>query len=225
MLKADIPCPMCTQTIDKLGDHATCCSKAGDLIVRHNNLRNLVDRIAQDAQTPSWKRRVSLAPRQVAALETSRSACGPRVRASQSTSQSLPRSLRGTFDLEEPCEDYAALQKHAKYDADFKDSDYFFAALVFETTGAILASCHRSSLRACRLGHEFSSYCGRAWARLSCDLQRSVSQAILTRCDGQAGSVRRVSPRESPRESPPVLRESPRGSPRESPRTHAETHE
>ena len=50
VLKGDIPCPMCTQTIDKLGDHATCCSKAGDLIVRHNNLRNLVDRIAQDGQ-------------------------------------------------------------------------------------------------------------------------------------------------------------------------------
>src|ERR1700747_2296216 len=41
--------PHVQATLDTLGDHATCCAKAGDLIVRHNNLRNLVDRIAQDA--------------------------------------------------------------------------------------------------------------------------------------------------------------------------------
>ena len=38
------------------------------------------------------------------------------------------------------------------------------------------------------LGHEFSSFCGRAWARLSCTLQRSVAQAILNRVDGNSGS-------------------------------------
>ena len=35
-----------------------------------------------------------------------------------------------------------------------------------------------------RLGREFSSYCGRAWARFSCCLQRCVSQEILNRIDG-----------------------------------------
>ena len=34
------------------------------------------------------------------------------------------------------------------------------------------------------LGREFSSLCGRAWARLSCCLQRSVAQSILNRIDG-----------------------------------------
>ena len=28
------------------GDHATCCTTSGDLIVRHNSLRNLVDQVA-----------------------------------------------------------------------------------------------------------------------------------------------------------------------------------
>ena len=37
---------LCTQTINIYGDHATCCSKSGDLIVRHNALRNLVELIA-----------------------------------------------------------------------------------------------------------------------------------------------------------------------------------
>ena len=36
-----------------------------------------------------------------------------------------------------------------------------------------------------RLRHEFTSYCGRAWAKVSCNLQRSVSQAVLSRIDGQ----------------------------------------
>ena len=36
------------QPIDIYGDHATCCSKSGDLIVRHNALRNLVATFAKD---------------------------------------------------------------------------------------------------------------------------------------------------------------------------------
>ena len=35
-----------------------------------------------------------------------------------------------------------------------------------------------------RVGREFSSFCGRGWARLSCNLQRCVSQMILARTDG-----------------------------------------
>ena len=35
-----------------------------------------------------------------------------------------------------------------------------------------------------RLDKEFSSFCGRTWVRFSCNLQRSVSQAILNRIDG-----------------------------------------
>ena len=39
---------MCMQPIDIFGDHAVCCTKAGDLIVRHNNLRNFIDTVAAD---------------------------------------------------------------------------------------------------------------------------------------------------------------------------------
>ena len=39
----------------------------------------------------------------------------------------------------EPCEWYAATQKHGKYDASFVGTDYFFGAMVFETLGAINA--------------------------------------------------------------------------------------
>src|SRR3954466_15403056 len=49
------------------------------------------------------------------------------------TSPLTSRSLR----LVSPCEDYAAVQKHRKYDESFKGTDYFFCAMVFETLGAI----------------------------------------------------------------------------------------
>src|SRR5688572_8553465 len=71
---------------------------------------------------------------------------------------------------ENPCEDYAARQKHAKYDQSFRGKPYTFSALVFETTGAInvegarvLAQAARFAAR--RLGREFSSFCGRTWVR------------------------------------------------------------
>ena len=46
VLPEPIPCPLCEQPINIYGDHATCCTKSGDIIVRHNSLRNLVNDIA-----------------------------------------------------------------------------------------------------------------------------------------------------------------------------------
>ena len=92
--------------------------------------------------------------------------------------------------LIEPCEDYAAKRKHAKYDVSFQGTEYLFSAMVFETLGAVntegeevLKQLFRFAAK--RLGREFTSYCGRAWARVSCNLQRSVAQAILSRIDGK----------------------------------------
>ena len=66
-------------------------------------------------------------------------------------------------------------------------TQYTFSAMVFETLGAVdvqgeevLRQLFRFAAK--RLGRE---YCGRAWARISCNLQRSVSQAILNRIDGR----------------------------------------
>jgi hypothetical protein len=89
--------------------------------------------------------------------------------------------------LEDPCNWYAATQKHGKYDASFKDTQYTFSAMVFETLGAVndegeevLRQLFRFAAK--RLGREFTSYCGWAWTD---NLQRSVSQAILNRIDGR----------------------------------------
>ena len=90
---------------------------------------------------------------------------------------------------EEPCESYAILHKHARYDESFKDSDYDFVAMVFETSGAvnaeglnILKQIFRCASKRSFQGH--SAFCARAWARLSCCVQTSVAQMILNRdCD------------------------------------------
>ena len=37
-----IPCPLCQQSMDVLGDHALCCKKTQDTITRHNRVRNLM---------------------------------------------------------------------------------------------------------------------------------------------------------------------------------------
>ena len=45
VLGEEVKCSKCTQNIDVLGDHAACCTKNGDLITRHNRVRNLLNRI------------------------------------------------------------------------------------------------------------------------------------------------------------------------------------
>ena len=80
-----------------------------------------------------------------------------------------------------PCESYAESKKHAYYDKDFKGTAYEFVALVFESTGGVNEeglSLLRQLFRfaAKHQAVQLSVYCGRAWARLSCCLQSSVSQ-------------------------------------------------
>src|SRR5438067_126466 len=41
-------CPCCTHTLDIFGVHALCCTTSGDLIARHNRIRDLVDKIARE---------------------------------------------------------------------------------------------------------------------------------------------------------------------------------
>ena len=68
-------------------------------------------------------------------------------------------------------EEYAATRKHGKYDASFEGQDFFFSAVVWETLGAVntegedvLRQIFRFAAK--QLGREFSSFCGRAWARI-----------------------------------------------------------
>jgi hypothetical protein len=190
VINQEIACPLCTQLINKFGDHATCCTKSGDLIIRHNALRNLIDSIGNDGQlSPVLEKKgilghtIGRRPGDVTFEQWTESK-GLAIDVAV-TSPLAPTYVR----MAEPCEWYAANRKHMKYDVSFQGTDYLFSAVVFETLGAInsegeevLKQLFRFAAK--RLGREFTSYCGRAWARFSCNLQRSVAQEILNRIDG-----------------------------------------
>jgi len=189
VLAEPIPCVFCKQTIEISGDHATCCRHSGDMIVRHNSVRNFVDRIASDALlSPVMEKKGILGDtsgRRPGDVTIPIWSSGKGMAIDVAVTSPLSAS---SVDVVTPCEEYAAL-KHKKYDEGFRGQPYFFSALVLETLGAINTEGEdlmRQLFRfaAKRVGREFSSFCGRGWARLSCNLQRSVSQMILSRIDG-----------------------------------------
>ena len=55
VLKKEISCSLCLQTMDIFGDHAACCTKNTDLIHRHNRLRNLRDKISYEGAMSPMK--------------------------------------------------------------------------------------------------------------------------------------------------------------------------
>jgi len=181
------------QTINVYGDHATCCSKSGDLIVRHNAMRNLVNEIAEDGLlSPVLEKKGILgnAPGRrpgdvtIPLWETSGRALALDIAVMSSVNAS-------NLESKSPCESYAHNRKHAKYDKDFKECDsHIFGTLVWETCGAINSEGEaylRQLMRfaSVRQGREHSSYCGRMWSRISCILQREVAREIELRTKDQ----------------------------------------
>jgi hypothetical protein len=183
------PCPLCMQPINIYGDHATCCAKKGDIVFRHNAVRDLVYAIACDGVlNPQREKKGILGPtsgRRPGDVSIPDWSGQPLAIDVAVTSPITKTSVR----LNNPCEEYGITQKHRKYDASFVGTNYSFCAMIFETLGAVnqegeevLRQLFRYAAK--HLGREFSSYCVRAWARVSCALQRSVAQSILNRVDG-----------------------------------------
>jgi hypothetical protein len=191
VLDEEKKCSLCMQIIDVFGDHAACCSMSSDRIHRHNRVRNLLERICQEGMlSPVMEKKGLLGdvygrrPGDVTI---------PVWRANKGLAIDVAVTSPFTssnLQLSEPCESYAASKKHAYYDEDFKGTAFEFAAMVFETTGGvnnegldILRQLFRFAAK--HQGLQLSVYCGRAWARLSCNIQSSVSQCFLNR----AGSL------------------------------------
>ena len=191
VLKEVISCPLCEQPIDVFGDHATCCTKSGDRIIRHNTLRNLLYRVSSIGfLSPELEKQGILGSttgRRPGDVTLPVWSDGAGLAIDVAVTSPLQKASVRLFNA---CEEYAAAQKHGKYDKDFKGVNYSFAAMVWESLGAINAEGEDVlrqifSFAAKKLHREFSSFCGRSWAQFSCCLQRSVSQAILLRVDGQ----------------------------------------
>ena len=46
--RPDVSCSFCMQPFDLFGDHAACCKKNADVIIRHNRIRNLVAKMGDE---------------------------------------------------------------------------------------------------------------------------------------------------------------------------------
>ena len=195
VFKKSLPCPLCEQIMDELGDHALCCRKTSDLVTRHNRLRGWLFRLADVGRlNPELEKLGILGPTDESKRrpgDVSIPLWGNNKGLAIDVAVICPVAPSHVAE-EDPCEHYAALQKHARYDAGFVGSRYDFAAMVFETSGAvnkegqnILKQLIRFASKRENAGN--SSYAGRAWARVSCCIQYSVAQSILNRDVSAAG--------------------------------------
>jgi len=182
-------CPMCKQTLDIMGDHAICCTTNGDLIVRHNRIRDLVDSIAHEGHlSPVLEKKGILGESKQSGRRPGdvtiplwcegKGLC-------VDVAVTCPFSKSNLY-RDSPAEYCATYLKHRKYDSDFVSTNFDFSALIFETSGAVnregkefLAQLFRFAAR--YSGTHLSVYSGRAWARLSCALQSAVAQSVLNR--------------------------------------------
>lgn len=207
----DVQCSFCMQPFDCYGDHAACCKRKADVIVRHNRIRNLVSRIAEEGLlSPALEKRGILGDRPGrrpgdVTLPCWKDSKGLAV----DVAVTSPFSIKN-LHVPEPADAYGA-RKHAKYDGGFVRSNFQFCAMVLETTGGysaeglgFLKQLFRFAAR--QQNTKLSVYAGRAWARLSCNLQVSVAQAILSRVPaggqspkGPSGLLLRLLPLRLPR--------------------------
>ena len=96
------------------------------------------------------------------------------------------KTRRRPGDVSSPARSYAQTQKIDRYAAAFVHSDYDFAPVIFETSGAlnkegetVLKQIIRFASK--REGITHTVYAARAWARLSCCVQAASAQQILNR--------------------------------------------
>jgi hypothetical protein len=138
VLGEEVKCSKCTQNIDVLGDHAACCTKNGDLITRHNRVRNLLNRICiEGGLAPVMEKKGILGDSDKPGRrpgDVSMPLWSKGRGLAIDVAVTCPFTINN-MSREEPCEYYAESKKHAYYDADFKGTNFLFAAMVFESTG------------------------------------------------------------------------------------------
>ena len=110
--------------MDVYGDHALCCKKSGDLITRHNRVRNLIFKFADvGLLSPEMEKLGILGP-----TDRSRRRPGDISFKSWAPNRGLTIDVAVICPLaashvseNEPCEVYAVRQKYDRYEAGFKD--------------------------------------------------------------------------------------------------------
>jgi len=175
--------------MDLLGDHPLCCKKSGDRITRHNRLRNLVYKLADTGLLAPEMEKLGI----LGVTDKTRRRPGDVSIRNWSFRRGLAIDVAVICPLAEshlgklePCESYAQHEKIDRYADAFVHSDYDFAPVIFETSGAlnkegetVLKQIIRFASK--REGITHTIFASSAWARLSCCVQAASAQQILNR--------------------------------------------
>ena len=104
----------------------------GDIIIRHNTLRNLIDNFASDGlRAPQLEKQGILGNttgRRPGDVTLQRWNAGGALAIDVAITSALGKKA---MRLENPCEEFAVNQKHGKYDKSFAETNYSFCAMVF----------------------------------------------------------------------------------------------
>jgi hypothetical protein len=132
-------CPFCMQIADSYGDHATCCSRGGSLIVRHNKIRNFLFKIGQDGLLDPVMEKLGLLGSTYHLRRPGDVTCrqwrdGMGLAIDVGICCPLAKSRLRESDSKE----VMARVKHRLYDHGFSlQSTYTFGAMIMETSGAV----------------------------------------------------------------------------------------
>jgi len=106
--------------MDLLGDHASCCEKTGDILVRHNRIRDLVDSIAAEGMlSPVMEKKGILGDtpgRRPGDVSIPVWSGGKGLAIDVAVTSPFAAYNVGRVD---PCEHYSLHRKHEKYDEGF----------------------------------------------------------------------------------------------------------
>jgi len=182
-------CARCKQSNDIYGDHAVCCKLGGDIITRHNRLRDVVAAVAEEGGlNPILEKKGILghtdkAQRRPADVAIPTWSMGKGLAIDVAViSSTAPTNLK----ISSPAEAYGLNVKHGNYDRGFVGTPWFFCAMIWESSGGLNTEGTRAlkqlfKFAAKRSGSRLCVYSAIAWRRVSCALQSAVAQCILNR--------------------------------------------
>jgi hypothetical protein len=155
------------------------CKNGGDLIKRHNKLRNFIFHIAQQCgSNPVLEKKNILGDCNSGKRPADVLLPGWSLNQDYAIDVAVTDPINGTFKLDlEACDKYADKYKHDKYDDGFRNTQIIFIPVIFSTFGSLNQEgyCFLNDLfrRNCdSLAQERCTYMPLLWQQLSISLQK-----------------------------------------------------
>jgi len=189
-LKNNIKCSACHESLTPKASHTTRCIFKGDIITRHNHIRDLFYSMVSTAALNPVKEKAGLigeTPGLRPADVFIPNLWGEQIAVDFAVTCPLQSRYK---NKENPADIYALEQKHKKYDEGFSNTNINFTAAVVETFGrwsneAIDLITEVARRGAKKLMDSQSEYINTCWARLSVSLQTDCARMLLSRIKPQ----------------------------------------